>query len=1110
MKKKHAVLTAIIISCFFQNANAQWVSHSVLRNGDWWKIEIAEEGIYRIDAGNIDGLDGRNIGDIAMYGNRGGVLNVTNGSPRPDDLQEIPVEIHDENSNGIFDQGDWMIFYATGPDRWDYNTSMLRFRHTPHPYSSSNYLFLTSSSGQHKRISSLPAADMSTPLSQGHVVALHDNDWTNVIKSGQIWVGERFYGGTTHHSVSLTLPSVPSGSVKLCYALASTSSSTSTFTVSMNGESRSHSLSAYNNYSVFYEEFPSNGNRNLDITVTYQSSENLSEGYIDFIEADAMAQLTMNGNTAVFRFPADSVTNTFSLTAADGTRIWDITDFNSVAEVATQRSGSALLFTADCSTTRTIFAFNGNGYRNPVSVKSIANQDIHGYTVPDMVVVCNERLFAMADSLAELHRLHDNLDVLVVTQEQVFNEFSGGQSDPVAIREMLRQMRSRQADKPSSLLLFGKGTYDNRNLLGNDLTTVITYETPESFKEEGYSMATDDFFTFLHNGESGTNSESRDVAVGRLPAKDSADATKMVRKIARYMTRSDMQQPDIRGDWRNVVALLADDADPSCPADTIFTNSSEITARLINQQYPQYTVDKIYADAYIQQSGADGSFYPDANNALKKRMDYGCLILNYIGHGSSQYIGTERYMTKLNISNYANHHQLPFFITSTCTFGRYDDPDETCGAEEFILADGAGIACLAACRPISHIQSVNTDIIMQSLNPSHTIGEAIRVAKNNRPTTMALTFLGDPALHLSFPEHNVVVTAVNGRPTDSLHADSAMVLSTVTIEGEIHDSQGNLVSDFDGIIYPVVYDRPTKSHTLSNDNEGCEVFFTQQKNLLYKGQTSVNRGRFSYMFTVPRDVAFKYDLAKLSHYAKSPTEDASGAYNNLYLGGYDESVIISECRPNIRLFINDTNFLAGGITDQNPTLLAFLSDSIGINAVGSGLGHDITAILDDNPNNTIILNDFFETDIADSRCGSIRYNLSNLSPGIHTISLRAWNIYNYSNSATISFKVYNSSDEESTFRAWPNPASNYASLQLEHNLKGQIKKAELQIFDLRGACVRTITPSANDNSYVVGPVHWNLLSDGGTKVAPGLYIARFIVTTTDGDKITQHGKIIVK
>ena len=208
--------------------------------------------------------------------------------------------------------------------------------------------------------------------------------------------------------------------------------------------------------------------------------------------------------------------------------------------------------------------------------------------------------------------------------------------------------------------------------------------------------------------------------------------------------------------------------------------------------------------------------------------------------------------------------------------------------------------------------------------------------------------------------------------------------------------------------------------------------------------------------------------------------------------------------------MNDTNFRNGGITDASPTLLAVLFDSIGINAVGSGLGHDITATLDGNPNNIIILNDFYETDIADERYGTIRYNLSGLTFGKHTITLKAWNIYNYSNTAELTFYVHGADTSTANISATPNPASDQVRLSMEHNCKGNIASAQLDIFDMQGRPVKRFAPTVGADSYVVGPVVWNLCGDNGGRVSPGVYIARFTVTDSEGERMSAIGKVIVK
>ena len=331
----------------------------------------------------------------------------------------------------------------------------------------------------------------------------------------------------------------------------------------------------------------------------------------------------------------------------------------------------------------------------------------------------------------------------------------------------------------------------------------------------------------------------------------------------------------------------------------------------------------------------------------------------------------------------------------------------------------------------------------------------------------------------------------------------------MTIEGEIRDSEGNRVEDFDGTLYAVVYDRERKAKTLANDNEGCEVSYTLQNSMLYKGHTTVSNGKFSYHFTVPRDVAYQFERCKLSHYAKSGTADATGAYKELLLGGFDESVVLSETRPTVKLYMNDTTFVNGGITDDSPTLLVSLFDSIGINAVGSGLGHDITALLDGNAGNIIILNDLYESDISDERYGSIRYQLSGLASGRHTLTVKAWNIFNYSTQATITFNVHLPDSVTTQLRAYPNPATTQAHLLMEHNSKELLANATLDIYSMQGQRVRTFTPTVNGDSYTVGPVVWDLRAENGQRVPAGVYMTRFLCTTVAGETIAVTGKIIV-
>ena len=767
-----------------------------------------------------------------------------------------------------------------------------------------------------------------------------------------------------------------------------------------------------------------------------------------------------------------------------------------------------MAFAGPTDKARTFILFKDNDAVRPSDITTVENQDIRGAETPDFVIVTHSDFKEQAQRLAELHRTTDGLSTMVVTQEQVFNEFSSGQADPMAIRKMMRCLRNKSAngDTPRYLLLFGKGTYDNRDILNAHQRTVVTYQTPSSFDSEGSAFPSDDIYGYLGSTSVNAFDGTLTLGIGRLPAKSADEATHMVNKIEAYMHRHDLTNAGIRGDWRNYIALLADDADPSSPYDTSFASDSESLARLIKSLYPHFNIDRIYADSYVQQSGADGSYYPDVNNALQQRMNYGCLLLNYIGHGSSSYIGTERFMEFSDIEKYANTDRLAFFVTSTCTFGKFDQVNDVCGAEVFLLADAAGVGIVAASRPIHHVKQFNTNLCLYALDPENTIGDALCQAKNQTNVSHCIALMGDPALRLSIPRNKVVVTHINNMPVNPGVTDSVEVLSRVTVEGVIQDKEGNIMTDFDGIIYPIVFDREVKCRTLANDNDSTEVDFVQQKNVLYKGSETVTAGHFSYSFIIPRDVSYHYDYAKLSHYARTSDADATGQYGNIMFGGFNEDMVITEMYPTIELFISDTNFRNGGMTNETPTLYARLKDSIGINAAGSGLGHDITAMVDGNPYSTIVLNDFFEPDITDSRNGEIRYTLGKLDDGHHTLTLKCWNIFNFSSSATIEFYVANDRTPQiGLFQAAPNPASRRTTIRVEHNQPGAIQSASIDIYDIKGCLVRSVVPATCDCTLTYD---WDFTAANGSLVPRGIYVARVAITTTDGQHLTQTAKIV--
>lgn len=1131
---KHSTLllcfSLFSLSALFTPSHAEaqtFASHSVLSQGNWYQIAVKSCGIHKLTTSDIPALNGLQVGAIALYGNDGAQYAESNSITRPDDLKPNAILVHDENENGIFDHNDYILFYAEGPRVWRYSSEDQRFEHHTHAYANYNYYYLNTESritgNDQKRLriqQSTTTAANRPDITTFVGVAVVDNDLVNVNNSGQIWVGERFSANIKERSYTLNLPSVRQGeAIKARYAFYNTSSATGMFEVKYNADARQHNLMKGSFYQTILESFTARTSSEITLNITYTPRENSATAYWDYIELNTNSPLYFNNHQLTIRNIQNLGTGNASkfiiYNGSANIRVWDVTVPDSAVLLPTTREGSSdLSFIANTEVPGTYIAFDQSQYLTPAAISALPNQDIHGNASVDYVIVTHKDFAEQAERLADLHRIHDGMSVLVVKQEDVFNEFSSGKPDPLAIRQLMRCVKSRQQASDSTkrlyLLLFGKGTFDNRNLLGYNAKSVITYESPTSFDSEGGSYASDDPMGYLDTEESGLIVESLDVSIGRLPAKSVAEAKHMVDKIEAYIEKKDLDRNDTRGDWRNFICLLADDADPSCPGDTNFAHSSEYTASLIGKKYPQYNIDRIYADAYIQQSGAIGSFYPDVNNALRQRMDYGCLLINYVGHGAASYIGTERYIESNDINNYKNTDRLAFLVASTCSYGHFDNVEGVCGAEEFLLAKAAGIGVVAATRPISHNQKFDTDVCLNALNPDNTIGDALRLAKNATATSHSISLLGDPALKLSFPTNNVVVTKINDHAVDSAVTDTGIVLSRVTVEGDIRRPDGSVMTDFTGEIFPIVFDRVTTSRTLANDNDSTEVTFQQQKNILYKGRDSVCNGHFSYSFIVPRDVLYHYDYGKLTHYARCTSlhTDASGQYGNIVFGGFNENVTISELHPSIDLYINDTNFRSGGSTSETPTLYAILSDSVGINAVGSGIGHDITATIDGNSYSTISLNDYFETDLYDSRNGTIRYTLGKLSNGPHTLTLKCWNIFNYSSSKSIRFVVRNASTlQTSNLCIAPNPSSDRTTIRIEHNQPDSISSVTIRVLDRMGRCVKTFTPRNANGSCVIA-VKWDFRGDNGFLLPKGIYTLQAVISTCDGQQSTQVSKIV--
>jgi hypothetical protein len=739
---------------------------------------------------------------------------------------------------------------------------------------------------------------------------------------------------------------------------------------------------------------------------------------------------------------------------------------------------------------------------------------LHAELNHDYIIVTYPDFVEQANELADFHRSNSGLDVFVTTLEPIYHEFSSGRQDVSAIRDFVRAvyLNSEESAKLKYLLLFGDASMDYLLREDNNTNMVPTWQTYESFNPIS-SIATDDFFGFLDEDEGDFNYDVVDIGIGRFPVVSVTEAQNMIDKIKHYKSNSGA----VMADWRNTICFIADDEDNN----THIRQADELSI-LVDTIYPMANLDKIYVDAYTQESTPAGQRYPKVNEAINERVEKGSLIISYTGHGGEVGWGQERYLDIPDIQSWTNYDKLPVFLTATCEFARYDDPDRVSAGELIFLNNkGGGISLFTTSRATYAGSNfvVSTNFYKNALkrdNGSYlTMGEILKRTKIASGSGSAVgnvnkfVLLGDPALTINLPEKNIKITSVinNGSQQET---DTIQALSNITIKGEISDENNQLMSNFNGVVYPTIYDKPTSINTLGNDS-GSPVFeFDLQKNILYKGLANVENGKFEFTFIVPKDIAYKYGNGKISLYAEDGAIDANGYDNDIIIGGFDDFSTEDHEGPEITLFIDNTNFINGGITNENPVLLAFVQDENGINTTGNGIGHDISATLDADPNNVKILNDYYVSDANSYKSGVISFPFFGIEDGAHTLELKVWDIHNNSNKASIDFVVASSGAMalDQLFN-YPNPVIDFTTFSFEHNQSGENMDVIIDIYSMDGKQVTRLKESFLADSYRNNEIKWDVTDQNGSKISKGIYVYKVSVQLSNGIEASKSNRLIV-
>lgn len=1112
-----------------QTKTANYANHSVLESGNWYKIRVNETGIYKIDRNdleamgmNVSGIDPKNI---RIYGNGAGMLPESTDVPVPDDLLENAIYVYGEN-DGSFDQGDYILFYGEDPTKWMFNALSERFTHKLNVYDDYTYYFISADKGPGKRIelqnSLTDPAD--TVISTYNDFEFHEIDEVNLLGTGRKWYEEAFEFNADY-IFSKNVPGlVTSDKVRFRAAFVARSLTDSYFNIYGNGELLNSVMvnRIYDNSEDYYarEKTYLNGyyssSDEITIRLDYIETSTSSAAWLDFIEVSYCRQLSFTGGQMSFRSAAsigDERISEFRISnAGSNLIIWNVTDTYKIKNVNGELSGSTYKIKLQTDSLLEFIAFDGSSYKAVEFVEKIQNQDLHGISNVNMIIVTHPSFLNQARELADHHRAYDDLSVEVVTTKQIFNEFSSGAQDVSAIRNFMKLLydKATDPDELRYLLLFGDASYDYKNRIEKNTNYVLSWESEESLNPIS-SYVTDDYFVKLDEGE-GINVEGNlDLGVGRFPVVNVTQAQAAVYKVKQYTSDSD----EVMRPWRNYICFVADDEDGN-----LHIQQAEQLAGYVETNLKNFNVDKIYFDAYQQQSTPSGQRYPEAEAAINDRMKKGALIINYTGHGGELGWAHEQVLKNSDIQSWKNINNMPVFITATCEFSRYDDPKRVAAGENvFLNPTGGAIAMFTTTRATYAGSNLNlnkkfyryafrkTDGIYPRL------GDVFMQSKNaagpSALNSKKYVLLGDPALRIAYPQDSIATLKINDFQITEI-PDTLKALSNVKLEGSVYDCTGQTLGDYNGVLYGTVFDKASRITTKANDDDSKPMTFYLYKNIIYKGKTNIVDGDFSISFIVPKDIAYKYGFGRISLYGCDEDSDGAGYYENFIVGGYDSNADEDMTGPVIELYMNDTSFVPGGITDNDPTLMAFVRDESGINTVGNGIGHDIIAVLDDKNNQPYILNDFYEADLGSYQSGTIEYPMSSLDEGPHTIHLKIWDVFNNSAEGSIHFVVVGSDKLIiENLMNYPNPFFHETNFVFEHNKPDTEIYIKLFIFNMQGkleAEFRTKTASGGFNSE---EIKWNGTNQNGRKLGRGIYIYKVIAETANGKQAQSNGKLII-
>jgi Peptidase family C25 len=811
-------------------------------------------------------------------------------------------------------------------------------------------------------------------------------------------------------------------------------------------------------------------------------------------------------------------------------QVWDITDIYNVSSKS-NNAQNQIAIKSFLGQAQNFIVVDNNDIYNPINDgrSFIANQDIKGtiflnkqgvFTDIDYLIVTPASLNNQAERLANFHRNYSNLNVKVINLEGIYEEFCSGKQDIGGIRNLTKYIYDN-ASAPNKrikyLCLFGDTSFDYKNRIPNNNNIVPTFHALSSLSATS-SFMSDDFFGLMDANEGDmTASLGIDVAVGRMLVSSQQQADQMVTKVIDYHDKKSF------GRWRNNLVFLSDDID-KVSDNTIQTDLNLLSDTITNAK-PFLNSKKIHIDSYVQETTSGGQKYPKAKEDFINAFDQGALVFNYFGHGGEDGLSAERLFERTDALNLANRYRYPLFITVTCEFSRFDNPFRpTAGEQTFWNPTGGAVAMITTTRlifqSVGQVFNINLASNLFAYGSSNytSIAEAVRRTKSNSANSgnNVIFYLGDPALKLAIPKPKVVLTKINNIPVSSA-TPNIEALSYATLTGEVTDEFNNLLTNYNGELAVNVFDKEINRTTLGNDGTIISgslsiMPFKTLGETIFRGNASVTNGKFEFGFVVPRDIKIPIGVGKVSFYAKNNAvaDDQTGSDYTLKIGGLNVNAVADVTPPQIKLYMNDETFVSGGITNQSPLFLAFLEDENGINTA-SGIGHDIVAFLDGDETKPYILNDFYETELNNYKKGKLKFPFTKLKPGLHTLTFKAWDVYNNLITSELQFVVVGNENLTLTnVLNYPNPFVNHTEFWFTHNKPFEELEVQIQVFTITGKIVWTKNQIIYNNGFTSRDITWDGRDDFGDKIGKGVYVYKLTVKSNVSDKkIEKIEKLVI-